>query len=393
MPGRCMVAGRTQAISDGTGIPMKLMIPDYIQAIAPYVPGKPLEALEREYGIRDSVKLASNENPLGPSPKALAAIREMLASLHRYPDGGGYDLTRKIARCNGLMPEHIVIGNGSDDIIALLVQATVRPGNRVIVPQPSFLMYDITATAAGAVVDRVPLRNRKMDLEAMADRVSEETRLLFVCNPNNPTGTITTQGDFDHFMGRLPEHVIVVVDEAYIEFVRDPDCLRTGRPADLQRPLVTLRTFSKAYGLAGLRVGYGIMPAELAGMLHRVRQPFNVNAVGQAAAAAALDDQDFLQRSVDLVHRGVDDLHAALDGMGLEYIATEANFILINVGRPADAVFEEMLAKGVIVRSMRSYGFPDHIRVNVGLEQENRRFLEALEVVVPTSPSPERGTK
>ena len=361
---------------------MKLTIPDYIQAIAPYVPGKPLEALEREYGISDSIKLASNENPLGPSPKALAAIQQSLSTLHRYPDGAGHLLTRKIADANGVSPANVVIGNGSDDIIALLVRALVRVGDRVIVPRPSFLMYAITATAAGAVVDAVPLKALAMDLDAMAQRVTADTRLVFVCNPNNPTGTVVSHNDFHRFMARLPDEVVVVVDEAYIEFARDLDCLKTGRPSDMERPLVTLRTFSKAYGLAGLRVGYGLMPAALAEALNRVRQPFNVNAMAQAAAVAALDDRGFLHRTVDLVHRGLDDLYAALDGLGLTYFKTEANFFLIDVGQPADHVFENMLHQGVIVRSMRAYGFPTYIRINVGLEEENRRFLRALETVL-----------
>ncbi|BBO66559.1 histidinol-phosphate aminotransferase 2 [Desulfosarcina alkanivorans] len=361
---------------------MKLTIPDYIQSIDPYVPGKPLEALEREYGISDSVKLASNENPLGPSPKAVAAIRDSLATLHRYPDGAGHRLIRKIADVNGVSPSNVVIGNGSDDIIALLVRALVRPGDRVIVPRPSFLMYDITATAAGATVDDVPLRAMAMDLDAMAGRVCADTRLVFVCNPNNPTGTVVSRSDFQRFMDRLPEDVVVVVDEAYIEFARNGDCLKTGQPADLNRPLVTLRTFSKAYGLAGLRVGYGIMPAALAEVLNRVRQPFNVNAVAQAAAAAALDDRDFLEQTVSLVHRGLDDMYAALDRLGLHYFKSEANFFLIDVGRSAEAVFEKMLRQGVIVRSMHAYGFPTFIRINVGLESENRRFVRALESVL-----------
>lgn len=361
---------------------MKLMIPDHIRAISPYVPGKPLAELEREYGIRDSIKLASNENPLGPCPRALEAIEQAAVSLHRYPDGAGHDLIQKIARVNGVAPENVVIGNGSDDIIAMLVQAFIRPGNRVIVPQPSFLMYDIAATAAGAVVDRVPLDGLGMDLAAMADRVTADTRLIFVCNPNNPTGTVVTRSAFNDFMARLPDHVVVVVDEAYIEFAKNPDCLKTGSPADLNRPLVTLRTFSKVYGLAGLRVGYGIMPAELSGFLHRVRQPFNVNALAQAAAAAALDDRDFLRRSIRLVHDGLESLYADLDRLGLVYFKTESNFFLIDVGAPADDVFEKMLRQGVIVRSMRAYGYPNYIRVNVGLEKENRRFIQALKTVL-----------
>ena len=361
---------------------MRLRIPDYIQAIAPYVPGKPIEALEREYGISDSIKLASNENPLGPSPRALSAIGDCLATLHRYPDGAGHRLTRKIAQANGIAPANVVIGNGSDDIIALLVRALIQPGDRVIVPHPSFLMYDITAAAAGAVIDAVPLREMTMDLSAMAAAVTADTRLVFVCNPNNPTGTVVTQAAFDRFMANLPDHVVAVVDEAYIEFARDPACLKTGRPSDLQRPLVTLRTFSKAYGLAGLRVGYGIMPESLAEVINRVRQPFNVNAVAQAAAQAALDDHRFLKASLNLVHRGVESLHAALADMGLTCFPTQANFFLIDVKQPADAVFEAMLHQGVIVRSMRAYGFPTCIRVNVGLASENDRFLKAIATVL-----------
>jgi histidinol-phosphate aminotransferase len=216
----------------------------------------------------------------------------------------------------------------------------------------------------------------------MADRVTADTRLIFVCNPNNPTGTVVTRSTFDGFMARLPDHVVVVVDEAYIEFAKNPDCLKAGSPTDLKRPLVTLRTFSKAYGLAGLRVGYGIMPAELAGFLHRVRQPFNVNALAQAAAAAALDDRDFLRCSIRLVHEGLESLYADLDRLGLVYFETESNFFLIDVGEPADDVFEKMLRQGVIVRSMRAYGYPHYIRVNVGLEKENRRFVQALETVL-----------
>ena len=361
---------------------MKLPVPDYIRAIAPYVPGKPIEELEREYGIKNSIKLASNENPLGPSPAAMAAVRENLDRVHRYPDGAGHLLTAKIAEKNGIPTESVVIGNGSDDIIALLVRALVCPGDRIIVPEPSFLMYSITADAAGAVVDSVPLKEMAMDLDTMAARVTEKTRLVFICNPNNPTGTVVSQSAFDAFMDKIPGGVVVVVDEAYIEFVRDPDCLKTGMPEDLNRSLVTLRTFSKVYGLAGLRVGYGIMPASLAEILHRVRQPFNVNAIAQSAATAALDDDRFMADSVDLVHRGLDWLYPRIESLGLVCYPTQSNFFLIDVGRPADEVFRAMLGRGVIVRSMAAYGFANMIRINTGLQRENERFLAALEAVL-----------
>jgi histidinol-phosphate aminotransferase len=361
---------------------MKLTFPEYIKAIDPYVPGKPLEEVEREYGIRDSIKLASNENPLGPSPKAIQAILKAMFHLHRYPDGAGHLLSRKIADLHNVERSNVVIGNGSDDIIALLVRALIQPGDQVIVPRPSFLMYDITATAAGASVVSVRLKNMSIDLDAMANAVTDKTRLLFVCNPNNPTGSIVYKDDFYHFLNRLPDDVVVVVDEAYIDFVRDPRCLLTGSPEDLQRPLVTLRTFSKAYGLAGLRVGYGVMGKELSQVLNRVRQPFNVNSLAQSAAAAALEDKRFLQRTVDLVHRGLDTLYAAMNDMGLRFFSSQANFFLIDVKQPADQIFEKMLRQGVIVRSMRSYGYPTYIRINIGVESENKRFVSALKTVL-----------
>lgn len=361
---------------------IKLKVPDYIAKIAPYVPGKPIETLEREYGIHNSIKLASNENPLGASPFAVRAIRSALEKLNRYPDGAGYMLVEKIAQKLHVGAENIVIGNGSDDIIALLARALVVPGDEVIFPKPSFLMYDITAKSAGAVSVPVPLDGLHIQLKAIKEAVTEKTRIIFICNPNNPTGTYVTQTDFDDFMASLPEHVVVVVDEAYIEFARDPLCLKTLEKPDFNRPLVTLRTFSKAYGLAGLRVGYGVMPAALAEILNRVRQPFNVNSLAQAGATAALEDSTFLKKTIKATHQGLVYLYSELDRLGLDYFPSEANFFLIDVGKNADEVFESMLRLGVITRSMTSYGYPEYIRINVGLPQENERFVKALEQVL-----------
>ncbi|MFZ1200301.1 MAG: histidinol-phosphate transaminase [Desulfobacterales bacterium] len=358
---------------------MTLSIPDYILAIEPYKPGKPIEELEREHGIGDSVKLASNENPLGPSPKALAAIGEHLATLHRYPDGGGFALTAKLAAKYGIAASAIVLGNGSDDVIVMLSRALLRPGDEALLPRPSFLMYAISVQSVGARPVFVPLNDAlAIDLEAMRQRVTPRTRLVFLCNPNNPTGTVISADALDAFLQGLPPEITVVLDEAYIEFVRALNCAAGLNFLDRGRPVVTLRTFSKAYGLAGLRIGYGIMPPALAAILHRVRQPFNAGSLAQAGAAAALDDEAFLQQTIRLVHSGLDDLFARLDAIGVRYFPTQANFFLIDVRTDADAVFDRLLAEGVIVRSMRSYGYPHYIRVNAGLPAENDRFVTAL---------------
>ena len=361
---------------------MKLKISDAILSIAPYVPGKPMAALERELGVANSIKLASNENPVGPSPLALAALQSVLKGLNRYPDGGGYDLVRKLSQKLEVPPEKIVIGAGSDDIIGMLTRAMLLPGDQAIMPKPSFLMYDIMVRTASADPVYVPLKEMDIDLEAMAERVNDRTRMVFITNPNNPTGTCITKNRFEGFLERIPENVVVVVDEAYIEFVRDPDCVKGIDYAQEEQPVVVLRTFSKAYGLAGLRVGYGIMPEFMAMLLHRVRQPFNVNTPAQAAAAAALDDHDFLQQSLDVVHQGLDYIGKRLDGLNISHFPTQANFMLIDVEKAADEIYNRLLQKGVIVRSMTSYGFPQYIRVSVGLPEENQRFVDALQDIL-----------
>jgi histidinol-phosphate aminotransferase len=358
---------------------MKLSIPDYILSIKPYMPGKPLEELEREYGIGDSIKLASNENPIGPSPMAVAAIKESIKKLNRYPDGSGHDLIRKISNYIGISPQNIVLGNGSDEIIGMLAFAMLQPGDEVILPVPSFLMYEIMVRGAGATPVFVPLTSLSIDLEEIQKKTTSKTRMIFLCNPNNPTGTVISKKDFETFIHQMPSEVIVVVDEAYIEFVRDQNCVKSIEYSDNITPLVTLRTFSKAYGLAGLRIGYGVMPLEIADILNRIRLPFNTNLLAQAGASAALDDKIFLETFISLVHEGLDFLYDALDGLGVSYFPTQTNFFLIDVRKDADEIYENMLRQGVIVRSMKSYGYPNYIRINVGLHDENVRFLTALE--------------
>ena len=358
---------------------MKISIPEYILSIKPYTPGKPLEELEREYGIGDSIKLASNENPLGPSPMALEAIRQAMSKLNRYPDGSGHDLIGKISDHIGIAPRHIVLGNGSDEIIGMLAFALLQPGDEAILPNPSFLMYEIMVRGAGAVPVFVPLIALSIDLDRILEQITPKTRIIFLCNPNNPTGTIITRKTFETFIKQIPDEIIVVVDEAYIEFVRDQNCAVSFEYINDKTPLITLRTFSKLYGLAGLRIGYGVMPAEIADILNRIRLPFNANSLAQIGACAALEDKGFLNKVLSVIHEGLDFLHDGLDRLGIKYFPTQTNFFLIDVCKDADDIYEDMLKQGVIVRSMTSYGYPNYIRVNVGLPDENVRFLKALE--------------
>jgi histidinol-phosphate aminotransferase len=357
---------------------MNLTIPDFISAIKPYEPGKPLEELEREYGIRDSIKLASNENPLGPSPMAIKAVEAALSNLHRYPDGSSHFLIRKLSQKLHIAADRIVPGSGSDDVIGMLSRALLVPGDEAIIPNPAFLMYEIMIRTCGAVPIAVPLKSLDIDLAGMAERITARTRIVFLTQPNNPTGKAIRSEDFERFLAKVPPRVVVVVDEAYIEFMRDEKGLNGIDYIDSENEVVVLRTFSKAYGLAGLRVGYGLMGKNLAGLLHRVRQPFNVNSLAQVAATAALDDEAFLRHTVETVHNGLDYLYGELDRLGVEYVQTETNFFLINVQQDANSVFERFLRQGIIVRAMASYGFPNHIRVTVGTPAENERFIKTL---------------
>jgi histidinol-phosphate aminotransferase len=361
---------------------MNLSVPDYILALKPYVTGKSLESLKREYGIHSPIKLASNENPLGSSPMAIEAIQRATESLNRYPEGSGFELIQKIAVNLGVPPENIVLGNGSDDIISMLARAFLQPGDESIIPRPSFLMYEIMVRSAGATPVFVPLKSLAIDLQGILNALSGKTRMIFLCNPNNPTGTIITSQEFKHFLDQVPPAVIVVIDEAYIEFVRHSGCVNGIDFLNADHALVVLRTFSKTYGLAGLRVGYGIMTGGITDILNRVRQPFNVNSLAQIGALAALDDDAFLKKTLKIVHEGLEYLQNNLDRLGIQYFPTQTNFFLIDVRKDADDIFEKMLQRGVIVRSMKSYGYPEYIRINVGLPEENARFIESLAEVI-----------
>jgi histidinol-phosphate aminotransferase len=364
------------------GAPITSLIQPHLAQLEPYQAGKPLEELERELGLTDAIKLASNENPLGPSPAALKAIRDNLDSLHRYPDSHAYYLKEDLSRHLGISPGQLILGNGSDEVLDLLVRALVPPGGEVLSTTHTFLMYGLLTQAVGGVFRPVPLKRMRVDLTAVARAVSPKTRLILLNNPNNPTGTAFMREEFEAFLAALPPTVTLVLDEAYIDFADDPGVSSCLDYLAEDRPLVGLRTFSKAYGLAGLRIGYGFGPSELMDYLNRLRMPFNVNRLAQVAARAALTDSAFLARTRELVLAGKDFICRELSRLGLEFVPSQANYVLIRVPRPGREVYQDMLKLGVIIRAMDAYGLPDHIRVNMGLPEENRRFLGALEKVL-----------
>lgn len=342
-----------------------------------YEPGKPIEYVARELGLDPDgiVKLASNENPFGPSPRGVEAAIRALRQGQLYPDGGCYDLRQKLAARHGLSPDQFAVGSGSNEIIELLGHVFLGPGDEVVMGEPAFVVYKLVAALFGAKAVEVPLRDWRHDLPAMAAAVTARTKLVCVCSPNNPTGTANTAEELVTFVRGLPEHVVAVVDEAYAEFQpAAPDLTPLIREG---RKLICLRTFSKIFGLASLRVGYGYGAAGLAGWLNRVRQPFNVNAIGQAAAAAALDDREFVERCAKETRAGLGQLQRGFAAMGLEQVPSEANFVLVRVG-DGSAAFEALQRRGIIVRPVRSYGLPEWIRVTVGTGAQNERLLAEL---------------
>jgi histidinol-phosphate aminotransferase len=356
-------------------------VPEYIRTLIPYAPGKPIEEVEREYGIANSVKLASNENPLGPAPKALEAIRARLGELHLYPDGDCFYLKNGLAKKLGVAPEEIIFGNGSNEIIELAARTFMRAGDEAVMARQAFIVYKLIVQAAGGVAKEIPLRDFTHNLDAIADAVSANTRIVFLANPNNPTGTIFRRTEWERFLDRLPEGVLVIADEAYFEYVKDPEYPNSLRYRDRGKTILTLRTFSKLYGLAALRIGYGVAPKDVIALMQRVRQPFNVNSVAQWAALAALGDEEHVRKSLENNRQGMEYLNAELDKLGLSYVPSHGNFILLRVG-DGNEVFQRLLTQGVIVRPVGAYEFPEYVRVTVGTMDENRRFIEALGRVV-----------
>ena len=356
------------------------LVADYIARLVPYVPGKPMEELERELGISDSIKVASNENPLGPSPKAVQAVRAALKSLNRYPDGNATLLKEKLAQKLRVRPEMIVTGNGSNEILELAAATFMQPGDHAVISEHAFVVYDLAVESRGLAKTVVaPGKNFGHDLLAMAKAVTDQTRLIFIANPNNPTGTMAARAEMDALLESLPEQVIVVLDEAYSEYVDNPDYPDGVELVKSGARVIATRTFSKIYGLAGLRVGYGVMAQEMAEYMNRVRQPFNTNSLAQVAAAAALDDEAFVRRSRDTNRCGLKFLYKEFRRLKIEYIPSVANFVLLKSPTDAKALYDRLLRKGVIVRPMGGYRLPQWLRVTVGTPPENRRFIQALE--------------
>lgn len=359
-----------------------------IETIQPYQGGKPVEEVQRELGIRDVVKLASNENPLGPSPVALEAIALAAKQLHLYPDGNAFYLKRDLAIHLNVEPTQLLLGNGSNEVLQLVGETFLSPGDHVVYSQGAFVVYELVAKTFGARASTPPLKNATHDLDAMADAVTPETRAVFIANPNNPTGTYNTKTELERFLNRIPPETLVVLDEAYFEYVpyadypNGLDYVREGRNV-----LVT-RTFSKIYGLAGSRVGYGVSSPQVIEWMNRVRQPFNVNALAQAGARAALTDADHVAKSREINAKGMAYLRKKLEALSLEVVPSAANFFLVHLRRDGLRVSQELLRRGVIVRPVANYGFPNSIRVTVGLPEENQRFLDAL--VETLSVVPER---
>jgi histidinol-phosphate aminotransferase len=357
------------------------IVPERIRSLTPYKPGRPIEEVERELGIAGSIKIASNENPLGPSPRALAALAAALPGIHRYPDGGAVVLTEKLAASLGVDPRRVVLGNGSNEILELACRLFAGPGDEVLFSADAFLVYPLVAIAAGATPVKAPPRGFEHDLDAVAALLSSRTRVVFLANPNNPTGTIFRRREWEAFLAQVPDDVAVVLDEAYFEFVDDelyPDGIAY---LDRHPGLIVTRTFSKIHGLAGLRIGYGVMSPEIADAMARLRQPFNVNLLAQVAAIAALDDQAHVEASKALVRASRGRWSAAFARLGLDAVPTHANFVLVRVGGGA-AVTDALLHRGVIVRPMDAYGFREHIRITFGTEAEDARAIAALEAVL-----------
>jgi histidinol-phosphate aminotransferase len=360
---------------------LKELVRKNIQGVTPYIAGKPIEETKRQLGLKQVIKLASNENPLGASPKAKEAIKRGLEGINRYPDSNSFYLKKKLAKFKGVEPSNITLGNGSDELIDIIVKTFVEEDENIITADVTFLEYEIISKVLGRQVKKVPLRYFKYDLESIRKRIDKKTKLIFVSNPNNPTGTYVTKYEIEDFISSLSDNVILVLDEAYDTFI-DVDDFPNSLKYIKNKNIIVLKTFSKAYGLAGLRIGYALAQAELISYMERARQPFNVNSLAQTAAIACLDDKKFLQKTRTVVLEGKNYLYDALTKLGLAYVPSVTNFILIDLGRDCLDVFRELLKFGVIVREMKQYGLKNFIRVTVGTKKENERFIKVLKKII-----------
>jgi histidinol-phosphate aminotransferase len=355
---------------------LERVIKPHIRSLEPYQPGKPAEELDRELGIEGSIKLASNENALGPSPRAVTAVREAAAEVHRYPDGASHALRSELAGRLDVDPGQLVFGAGADEVLELLAKVLLGPGDEAVFAWPSFAMYPIVVRGMGATAVSVPLTADMVhDLPAMAEAITDRTRLVFVCNPNNPTGTSVGAAEFDGFVSALPATVVLAVDEAYFDFATRPDFPDALAWVRRRPGTIVLRTFSKIFGLAGLRIGYGCADPELADYLQRARHPFNVNRLAEVAALAALGDEEHAERTRRLTSEGVETLTRELRALGIEVWPSDANFVLARTGSDA---YGRLMREGLIVRPLHGFGLPDHVRITVGLPEENERLVKAL---------------
>ncbi len=361
---------------------MSKLVNDAYLTLKPYVPGKPVSETERELGISGCVKLASNENPLGPSPKAVAAIQDALATLHDYPDGGAFYLKQKLATFLNVEQEQILFGNGTNELLEMIIRTFMRPEDNIVYAQSSFIVYKLASMAMGAEIREVPLKEMRYDLPAIAAAMDDNTKLIFIANPNNPTGSYITRDELDAFLEAIPETTLVVMDEAYFEYVDAEDYPNGLDYLDKRKNLLVTRTFSKCYGLAGLRIGYAVGHPELIDYLNRGRQPFNVNSLAQVGAMAALDDTEHLERARTLNRSEMNRIVPEIEKMGCKVTPSQANFVLVDFGREVGPVFDAMLRLGVIVRPMAGYGLTTSARVTIGTAEQNDKLLRVMAEVL-----------
>ncbi|HNX90492.1 MAG TPA: histidinol-phosphate transaminase [Candidatus Omnitrophota bacterium] len=366
---------------------MRQLYKQVLDKVSPYIPGKPISEVKRELGLKDVVKLASNENPLGPSKKVVSAIVKAAKDVHRYPDGSCHELRKVLSDKIGIPGENIVFGNGSDELIVLILRAFLEAGDEVIISKPTFLVYSIASTVEGACIRFVPMKDFKYDIDGMLSCINERTKIVFIANPDNPTGSYVTKKELDRFLANVPQHVIVVMDEAYYEFAVGGDYPETFPfIKEANKNVVILRTFSKIYAMAGLRVGYAIARKDLAVAMDKVREPFNINSIAQAAGIAALGDGQYLKKATALVRTEKKRYCDFLKKLKIQFIPSRTNFILINTERDSTKIFEFLLRKGVVVRNMNSWGINGYIRVTFGLKKENDKFFKAFKEALKEIP-------
>jgi histidinol-phosphate aminotransferase len=355
---------------------------EYLNNLVPYIPGKPVQELERELGIRNAIKLASNENPLGPSPLALKAMRKALRSVNMYPDGDAYYIKHKLAERLEVQPENLIFGNGSNDVIDIIARTFMKPGDEAVMGEYAFIVFPIVTQAVGARVVASPMPDLVHNLEDFYSRITSKTRAVFIANPNNPTGTIVRRQELEWFLEMVPEDIVVVVDEAYFEYVDEPEYPNSLDYQNFGKSVITVRTFSKIYGLAGLRLGYGVSSPEIIAPMHRVRQPFNANLLAQVAAFAALDDLNHVSEARLINKDGLSYVSRELKKIKMSFTPSFSNFILIDLKSDPISVYNSLLKLGVIVRPVVNYGLKTHLRVTVGLPEENERFIWAIKRVL-----------